>query len=132
MLGYYFFSENNTAVYQSVKKQFKSRLIFNFHVDFGIIYLKNCIEFRCNFFRDSFFLWYDYPHQIWNLHECTFNEKGIHIFFNLKKVWNYVWKKSGYRFDQYFRNTNMLFVYEPNSGEFIGQTLIMFLNIIRC
>ena len=55
VLGYYFFSENNTAVYQSVKKQFKSRLIFNFHVDFGIIYLKNRIEFRCNFFRIVFF-----------------------------------------------------------------------------
>ena len=38
-----------TAVYQNVNKELKSRLIFNFHADFGMIYLKNCIEFHSNF-----------------------------------------------------------------------------------
>ena len=53
-----------TAVYQNVNKELKSRLIFNFHADFGMIYLKNCIEFQSNFFRDCLFLGNDYPHQI--------------------------------------------------------------------
>ena len=53
-----------TAVYQNVNKELKSRLIFNFHADFGMIYLKNCIEFHSKFFRDCLFLGNDYPHQI--------------------------------------------------------------------